>query len=233
MLMVLLAVILGLLPGFAWLVFYMTEDPRPEPKRLILFTFLAGMVFGFLAILVEQLWNAGAGGLGIERLSLLSLLGLALIEECTKFAAGWVSINRTPEMRDPIDPMVYMIVAALGFATLENISLVLHLTTVPTGFTLTALQTLSFRFVGATLLHSLTSGLVGYQWSLGLAKKRVGRCLAVGFILAICAHAAFNYLVLNAVTLAYPILFLLLVGLFVLNDFEKLREKEQAIGHRP
>ena len=54
MLFTVIAIILGLLPGFAWLVFYLTDDPHPEPKRLILFTFLAGIAFGFFAVVAER-----------------------------------------------------------------------------------------------------------------------------------------------------------------------------------
>ena len=221
-----IAVILGLLPGFAWLTFYLTEDPHPEPKRLVLFTFLAGIAFGFFAVIVEHFWTTAGGDFGIAEFSIVSLLGLAVIEELTKFAAAYFSISRTPEMSDPIDPMVYMIVAALGFATLENIGTLVNLHTSGTPMLLAALQTVSFRFVGATLLHTLTSGLVGYHWSLGHAKKKPVRFLISGLIFATLVHTAFNYLTLYAVTLAIPILFLLVVGLFVLNDFEVLREKE-------
>lgn len=232
MLVTILAIILGLLPGFAWLVFYLMEDPHAEPKRLVLFTFLAGLAFGFFAAVVEQFWNGAAAGIGIETFSILSLLGLALIEELVKFAAAYLSISHTPEMADPIDPMIYMIVAALGFATLENIGTLTNMTIPAGGLTVAALQAIALRFVGATLLHSLTSGIVGYQWSLGIAKRRVGEFLGIGLILATVAHAAFNYLILNFSVIGYPLLFLLLVGFFVLNDFETLREKEvPGTGH--
>jgi RsiW-degrading membrane proteinase PrsW (M82 family) len=231
MLIPLLAIVLGFLPGFAWLVFYLTEDPHPEPKRLVLFTFLAGIAFGFIAVVAERFWNSAAAGLGVETFSIVSLLGLALIEELAKFAAAHFSISRTPEMRDPIDPMIYAIVAALGFATLENIGTLANLAAAGS-WTMAAFQTISLRFVGATLLHSLTSGIVGYQWSLGLAKRRTGNFLIAGLILATLAHAAFNYLILNAANLAYAVMFLLLVGFFVLNDFEKLREKEEILETR-
>ncbi len=225
MLIALLAVVLGLLPGFAWLVFYLAEDPHSEPKRLVFFTFLMGIAGGLLAVFAERLWNGGLSAFSVGEFSILSLFGLALIEELVKFAGAYLSISQTPEMRDPIDPMIYMIVAALGFATLENIGTFANLTA-NGSLTLAALETLSFRFVGATLLHSLTSGIVGYEWSLGLAKNRPGRYLVGGFIMAMVIHTVFNYLVLYAASLTLPLLFLLLVGFFVLNDFERLRALE-------
>jgi protease PrsW len=222
-----LAVVLGLLPGFAWLVFYLLEDPHAEPKRLILFTFFAGMAFGLFAIIPEKLLGSGVESIGIENFSIISLLGLALIEEALKFGAAYLAISRTPELNDPIDPMIYMIVAALGFATLENIG---TLANASWGGLLTVtfvFQTLSFRFVGATLLHTLTAGIVGYYWSLGLAKKRASRFLFGGLAIATGIHAVFNYLILNVPNVSFAILFLLFVGFFVLNDFDILKTKEK------
>ena len=37
---------------------------------------------------------------------------------------------------------------------------------------------------GATLLHTLTSGIVGYYWVLGLVRGKVGRYLAIGIPVA-------------------------------------------------
>jgi len=110
-----------LLPGFAWLVFYLGEDPHPEPKRMIVFTFVVGMAFGFFTVAVENIFNTWTTNLGVVELSILSLLGLAFIEEVMKFAAAHFAVNKSPEFDEPIDAMIYMIVAALGFATLENI----------------------------------------------------------------------------------------------------------------
>jgi RsiW-degrading membrane proteinase PrsW (M82 family) len=54
----------------------------------------------------------------------------------------------------------------------------------------------------------------------------VNRYLAAGFVVAIALHATFNYLILNFENLAYALVFLAIVGFFVLSDFEKLKVKE-------
>jgi RsiW-degrading membrane proteinase PrsW (M82 family) len=124
--------------------------------------------------------------------------------------------------------MIYLIVAALGFATLENIGalatfwLNAHGTTsgpIAAGLA----EALSLRFVGATLLHSLTSGIVGYYWALGMLRKNVARHLAGGIAAATILHLFFNVLILNYGNVAYALVFLTLLGFFVLNDFEKLK----------
>lgn len=225
MIIIFLVIILGLSPGFAWLTFYLTEDQHPEPKRLILFTFMTGIAFAFFTVAIEQLFNSTAAGLQIPEFSIISLIGLAAIEECMKFAAADFAVGKSPLLDDPVDVMIYMIVAALGFATLENIGALTNAVGTGTLWNSGIFETISFRFVGATLLHSLTSGIVGYYWAKGIARKKVAWWLLFGLGIAILLHATFNYLILNYENVAYALIFLAIIGFFVLNDFEKLKKR--------
>jgi len=117
-----------------------------------------------------------------------------------------------------------MIVAALGFATLENIGAISGIS--PSATLIPAvLETISLRFVGATLLHTLTSGIIGYYWALGIVRGKVARYLAIGIPIAAILHATFNYLILTYGDVIYSVIFLMVVGFFVLNDFEQLKAK--------
>lgn len=217
-----ISLVFGLLPGFAWLAFYMGEDNHGEPKRLIAFTFVAGMAFGFFAVTIERGLTPALGRWGVGELSIVSLLVLALVEELVKFAAAYFAATRSPQFHEPIDAMIYMIVAALGFATLENIGAIAN---IPGSvlFVPAALETISFRFVGATLLHTLTSGIIGFHWAIGMVHKRTVSWLLAGIALAAILHACFNYLIINYGNGAYTLVFLVIIGFFVLNDFEKIK----------
>ena len=46
----LLIIILGLLPGFAWLLFYLKEDLHPEPKKMLAKVFLVGALSAIAAL---------------------------------------------------------------------------------------------------------------------------------------------------------------------------------------
>ena len=48
-----LSIILGLLPSFAWLNFFLKEDTHPEPKKLILQTFLLGAFLTVPALIIQ------------------------------------------------------------------------------------------------------------------------------------------------------------------------------------
>ena len=176
--MIALLLILGLLPGFAWLVFYVEEEEtHPEPRRLIVLAFAAGIAAGLVAVVLESVLQSAAAGVGIEEFSLVALAAFALIEETVKFGAAYLTIGKSRLARNPVDLMIYLIVAALGFATLENIGALvtfwLGARAAGTGsFAAGIVEALSLRFAGATLLHSLTSGIVGYYWALGMLRRK-------------------------------------------------------------
>lgn len=220
---------LSLLPGLAWLFFYLQEDVHPEPKRLLVLVFFAGAASAFVAYFAQERLNIYLGRWGIEVFSVVSLLILAGIEELAKFGAAWLSIHRSADFDEPVDAMIYMVVAALGFATLENLGALTRAsdtTTVAGLATLTkALETTSLRFVGATLLHTLSSAVVGYYWAKTIRTFNTGHYLVIGVLAATALHAMFNYLILSYGELSYALLFIIIVGFFVLSDFERLREK--------
>jgi protease PrsW len=236
--MVIVATILGLLPGLAWLYFYLKEDCHPEPKKLLVLTFFAGAfvtVFAFVAqklsgcsffkycdgILLEDFILLSPGAIGIGLLILL-----ALVEEVLKFVAAYFIVHKSEFFDEPIDAMIYMVVAGLGFATVENLGVVgVYFTEGSTTTFSVIASTISLRFVGATLLHALASGLVGYYWAKSVKHFGAKRFLFFGIALATILHAIFNYVIISYENIAYSLIFLITVGFFILNDFEKLKDK--------
>ena len=211
-----LPLILGLLPSFAWLMFYLKEDPHPEPKKLIFETFLAGATSTFIVLGAQMAVNGWMTGLGIVQYGILSVFLLSAIEEIFKFAAARLVIDKHPyDFDEPIDAMIYMIVAALGFAAVENIAAASKSAEL-------LFETTTLRFIGATLLHTLSSGLLGYYWAREIITRRK-YLLYTGFALATALHTGFNYLILNYEPVVIPTTFLIVAAIFILYDFEKLK----------
>lgn len=217
---------LGLLPSFVWLIFYLQEDTYPEPRHLILLMFLIGCIATFVALFVEMQFNGAINQFGIPPYSVFSLLGLASIEEFLKFGGVLLVFRRSSSFREPLDAMIYMIIVALGFAAVENIGAMSDQFT-QSGFLSDAAQIGIFRFMGATLLHSLSSGFVGYFWARGIIQARPFRFLATGLAVAVSLHAFFNYLILEIGPTLLPIVILVIASFFLLHDFELVRRKEQ------
>lgn len=227
--MLFLAILLGFLPGFAWLFFYMQEDPHKEPKWLILKTFVFGMAGAIFALAAEMLFNqyvpkGSPGPLAV----LASLAGLALIEELAKFISARASVHKNPAFGAPVDAMIYTLVASLGFATLENLGALTSPFTTPGGVAQISsiFQVISFRFIGATLLHALTGAVIGYNWAIAIREFGRWRFLVRGLVFATILHVIFNYLILTFDSYLLPVLFLMIVGFFVLADFEKFKYKK-------
>lgn len=213
-----------MIPGVAWLIFYLREDmDHPEPKKLILYTFLGGALVTMLVLQFQRAVYSWSVANGFAAYSFISFLLLAGVEELFKFLAVFLVVSRRKEFDEPVDAMVYMVVAALGFATVENIGSIFqsnHSFLAGPG----PLETAVLRFVGATLLHTLSSGVVGYYWGKALAKHGHYAWLVVkGLLIGTLLHAIFNYLIIRSEPVALPLIFLLFVAMFVLSDFEKLK----------
>src|SRR3989338_2332301 len=118
---------LGFLPSLIWLNFYYREDRHPEPKTILTKVFLLGIIISPLAILFQFiLIKCGASGeASLKYCSPIGFLSLnspeffmwsALVEEFIKFYAIKLMILNNPDFDEPVDAMIYMIAAALGFA---------------------------------------------------------------------------------------------------------------------
>jgi RsiW-degrading membrane proteinase PrsW (M82 family) len=81
----------GILPALLWLWFWLKEDRlHPEPRRLIVLTFLAGMAMVAFALVLEQATHYVFKSFGLLGLlnGFVLLFLWALIEEISKFLAA-------------------------------------------------------------------------------------------------------------------------------------------------
>ena len=121
-----LLIVLGFLPSLIWLGYWLRKDSHPEPKVLIAKTLLLGIMLSPLAIVLELLFaQYAARMLGIDSRvfsdSPWFYLWAAFVEEVVKYLAVYFIVLRSPDFDEPVDAMVYMLTAAMGFAAMENI----------------------------------------------------------------------------------------------------------------
>jgi len=225
-------IILGLLPSFAWLFFFLKEDIHPEPKKMITLVFIAGIFSTFFALALQFALRSILNSAQISNYTIFAFLGFGFIEEALKFSAAYLIIRKKMCFDEPIDAMIYMITVALGFAMLENIAVLSNIKALSDAF-----NVITLRFVGATLLHALSSAIVGYYWAkavvLGppchLGGTRPKLLVFQGIILATLLHATFNYLILiSKEIIIYPTIFLIIAALFVFWDFELIKRPEKS-----
>lgn len=223
--------IFGLLPSVIWLLFFLRKDVHPESNRMILKVFFYGGLFAILAVLIEigiyEIISKLAIKISPIFISLLYwFLAIALVEETLKYLVVKKKVLNNPEFDEPLDAMLYMIIAALGFAALENI-LILYFLEGPFHFFETFTIS-SLRFVGATFLHALCSGTVGYFLALSLleTKKRF-KLQATGLGIAIFLHGLYNFSIMEiegSLKFGIPVIILIGLALLVSLGFKHLKK---------
>lgn len=238
---IVLFAVLGFLPSIVWLIFYFREDCHPEPKHLLVKVFLMGIILSPLAI-TFQILLVKCGSISILQKICLPVgflqpsspeffLWSAFVEEVVKFYAVRFTVLHDRDFDEPIDAMIYMITAALGFAAIENILIVFQ--TTPDGFAVT-INTLILRFVGATLLHALASGILGYflaiSWFFQHHRKKL---LIIGITLATIFHFAFNMFIFTfegqIIALLYTTSILLGMAFLISILFDRLKSHRAAV----
>ncbi len=225
--------LLTFLPPIFWLLFYLREDRHPEPKCLILMAFLGGMASAGLAIVLEIVAIGQEGLLSLNENvignAFLIFLVIGLIEEYVKYLPVKFLIERRKDFDESIDAMIYMMTSALGFAALENALFIFPLLHSNLGL---GLEVTANRFLGANLLHALSSGIVGFFLARAWFHPHRRHFIFIGVVLAGILHALFNSLILLRETLSqgtwYVILLLTVMTVMVFIDFERLKKKSPA-----
>lgn len=152
----------GILPALLWLWFWLKEDCHPEPRRRIFLTLLAGagvipLVFlaenAALAIFTKFNWAT------VNYYPLVLIFIFAGIEEYFKYFAAKKAALEKKDFNEPVDALIYLITAALGFAAAEN-SIFIFKELSKNGLAAGFLSG-NLRFLGASLLHIVSSGIIG------------------------------------------------------------------------
>lgn len=246
----------GMLPALLWLWFFLKEDSkRPEPKWIIIAAFLSGMVAVVLALPLEMLGKCIASGMwptspwwythitttaqgifttpapfGIfpycaELLDSSPIFLWAATEELLKYAVALAVILWRKAVDEPIDAMVYLITVALGFAALETCLFLLD--PLGRGDITKGLDIGNLRFMGAALIHTLSSAVVGFAIALTFYRSYILQCISLctGLILASVLHALFNHHIIissgERTSIVYFAVWLGVIGVFLM--FEKAK----------
>lgn len=217
---------------------------------MVIKVFFYGMVFAVLAAIVEiaisELLNMTLGIKKSEEypfliLILYNFIGIAFVEEFTKYFVVKKMVIKSSEFDEPVDAQLYMIISALGFAALENILILL-----PVNETLFFSQAFkdtltisSLRFISTTFLHALCSGTLGYFLAMAIffPKKRK-RLLLAGLSIASFLHGLYNFSIIkmfeteNLNFIIIPVITLAGLAVFVLYGFKKLNKVKSVCDIR-
>ena len=208
----------ALTPSLLWLIYYLRKDAHPEPNWMIVKGFLFGALSVIPTLALQIFFNLTVG----QFLIIFALLSVAS-EELMKYLSVRWGIFPSTEVDEPTDVMLYLVIAGLGFAAVENFFYLMN----PENIQLTQVAVMAVvRFISATLIHALSSGLLGYF----IAKKYFltgKRFSGKGFLLAFGLHSLYNLSIMLADHLiAEPtfaqiliIISVIPIGLIILNVY--------------
>ncbi len=236
--MIVLVLIGGILPTLFWLFYWLREDARhPEPARLIFLTFILGMFAVPIAGILERYVNIFIANDANIRpsdiffnsyfVAIIILILWSSVEEILKYLAAHFGGLSNRANNEALDPIIYMITAALGFAAAENVLYILKEINNVGYFSSSVIMTGNFRFIGSTLLHTASSAIVGVFMAFSYYKNWIikGWHLILGFICAISLHTIFNSFIIRQeefTLIGFSIVWLCIIAIIVL--FEKVKK---------
>lgn len=219
-----LALLGGIAPALFWLWFWLREDnQKPEPKGLIAILFIIGMISVAFVIPIQKFIQKSVTSPEWQT------IGWASVEELIKYLGVVILLYKTNRIDEPIDWPIFLITVALGFAALENTMFLLKPLSLDQATV--GLLTGQLRFLGSTLLHAVSSGIIGVALGLSFNMKKFARriYLFAGILLAIALHSAFNFFIMkDSGNNSLSVLgFLWVVTIIIMLLFEKLRRMSE------
>jgi len=203
-----LYILIGFAPGLYWLwYFYKRDKLEPEPKKMIIYAYLTGILATFVVIGTQRLF----------KLDMFTRVVIAapILEEFAKFLMVWVFFYRNKNFNEPMDGIVYSAAVALGFASLENaMYLVRAYSQGPSMLS----NTLLIRAFLSVPGHALFSSFWGYA----LAKYKFSsnkKIIVVfgGLLMSMFMHGLFNFLCIVQVFSSFGLLALVAVMWGIMN----------------
>ena len=219
--------LITIVPSILILSFFVFSDRFKEPKKIIIITFLFGILItipaGYLNDFIldtfeteSELNNALLGG----------FFAGGLVEETLKFLVLYFYILKEKAFNEPMDAIVYGTVVSLGFATLENYDYVYRLAEY---YGLQPIEIAYARSYSAIPLHALCGVIMGFYFGM-YAFVSGGKNLSLALIVPYVIHGSYNFLV------SFPnyyylgvLLIALIFSIFLyknVRDSQKLKKSE-------
>ena len=239
----------GFLPSVVWLIFWNHEKKNREPKRALILAFLGGMAAVFLSLLFEKImyttnpdklfsgdmfqsllgWFkaiASQKNFALNQFLLVTLFA-PVIEEVLKFIFAYILVLRSKDDNEPIDPIIFMITTALGFAAIENMLFLID--PITSNNLHLSIYTGNLRFIGAMLLHTVSSATIGIFIGFNFFDKKYEEYFwgFVGLVCAIIIHSVFNFFMMssgpNYLIVLEVIWIAVIIVLFILEKIKRIR----------
>lgn len=197
-------ILLAIAPGVALVLFLLLNDRYDrEPAGLLVKVFLMGMLVTLPTIVVEFIGGYFNVFSGIPGKIVEAFLVVGLSEEYFKRRVVLRYAFYHPAFNEKLDGIVYCGIAALGFATLENIFYVLSYYPLEQNLWIT-------RAFLSVPVHMLLGVMMGYYLSLSKYCPDRTKCqgyMIKSLLIPAALHGAFDFVLMSD----YPLLTLLFI----------------------
>ncbi|MGB3074006.1 MAG: PrsW family glutamic-type intramembrane protease, partial [Chitinophagales bacterium] len=179
---------MAIAPGLAIAIFVYWKDKfDSEPRRLLIFSFILGMIAILPAILLEDI---GSSKLPVMNATLRTFLFTFVVvggsEEFSKFFMLRIYAFRKRDFNEPFDGITYSVMVAMGFATLENIFYVSQY----------GMGNAVLRMFTAVPAHATFGVIMGYYVGLAKFKNNAIFLQLQGLLFAVILHGAYDFCIM-------------------------------------
>lgn len=194
------------------------------------------LTLSFISYAISPIFSADTSTLDPLSLAVAVFIGIALIEEFSKWIFVYIIAWKHREFNHVYDAIVYCVFVSLGFATLENILYVFSAANFAESLSI-ALNRMIFSVPG----HTFFGVMMGYY--LGLAKltsvhgiKDKSRTnLILSILIPTIAHGFFDYFLMLGSNIGFILFLVFVVILFsvAINKIKRLSEIPTLLFNDP
>ncbi len=218
-----LLLILSIAPGLAILLaIYYSDKYEKEPFKLLLTSFMMGVVALIPAIIIELSFGFLDQPNNVVLIFVYAVWVVGFSEEGSKY----FFLRTVPYIRaafnEPFDGIVYSVMISMGFATVENIMYV-----VDGGFGVGLM-----RMITAVPLHAVCGIIMGYYVGMAKFNKQNSRkLLSSGLIIATVIHGLYDFFLfqkMNEVFMLFAFVVLIIASVFSIKAI-KIQRKNSPL----
>ena len=219
--MSLLLILLAILPGIGVCLYIYTIDKYEKEHQIpLILSFLLGVLITFPVMKLQE-WVIFLGLENPKHLLLTlfsSFVIVSLSEELIKLLAVLAYPFSRSFFNEPLDGIVYTVMVAMGFATLENVIYANRF----------GLETTILRAFTAIPAHAVFAVIMGYY--VGLAKfdeEGRNRLLLTGLGLAVGVHGLYDFFILQQIYEGLMVLAILTLWICIYYARELIRQHQE------
>lgn len=223
-----LMIALAILPSLVIAVLlYLSDKKEREPISELIKAFFLGTVSIIITLGISYMFDVtevNVDNLDVVGLAIYSFIGVALIEEISKWLMAHIFVKSNHNFNYMYDGIVYFSYVSLGFATIENILYIAS----------TDISTALIRAVTTVPAHVFFAMAAGYYYTLSIKENNKAikiRYFILSIIMPIFLHGFFDFCLLTKNYLFLMIFLVFVVSLYIISigNARKVEKNDRLI----